>query len=522
MDLDSRLLESNEITEPGLQRRSIYTALLVYNRHIDSNTLYATSKSTFSNHYLQQPLTITNTTSSTHPNASSSAVQMDIDNIITVLTPAPAIAVFPLHFLIHNYEDNAAPQQLLLEGLQILRLNQNIAFQTLRTADDGEVTNQIKNDYLRDLENQLESYTQSIEEQRSLLHELQQLNNSISAVSTNPAPSKSESKEKDLTFPNDLSKFGEVGYRNAQEYIFTASNFLRLRRVNVDNPKTLASYLGMAIKNDKKRNEYTTNLFALEESADMTVDDVHKLGGRVYGTTAQTVATSKKLLEMRRRHDEIYHEFGSRTELQVKRTGTHDKTPAIISHLFSDASSLARTDLKLWLLVRDYKHCGLPFPDAEFTSLSDLTSAYQFLESPTRSESMDSSQSSSGYKNKSRSDNKRKSYSNRDRRDDSPSSAGSKRSSDNSAQKDNHKKARVQLVCTNCPHLSNHVTKDCKAPMCHTCRTRHSRYYCPKNNANATKPANNAIVALTPILISNEDGVTIYNDVMDLVNTLAS
>ncbi|KAF9367199.1 hypothetical protein BGX21_007685, partial [Mortierella sp. AD011] len=163
----------------------------------------------------------------------------------------------------------------------------------------------------------------------------------------------------------------------------------------------------MAILDDKKRNEYTTCLFTLEESGDMTVDDVHKLFLRVCGTTAQTVATSKELLEMRKRSDETYHEFGSRIELQVKRTGTHDKTPAIISHLFSDASPLARTDLKLWLLVRDlYKHIGQPFPEVKFISLSDLSSAYQFLESPTRSESTDSSQASSGHKNKSRSDNK--------------------------------------------------------------------------------------------------------------------
>jgi hypothetical protein len=139
----------------------------------------------------------------------------------------------------------------------------------------------------------------------------------------------------------------------------------------------------MAIKDDKKRNEYTTSLFALEKTTAMTVDDVHKLFLRVCGTTSQTVATSRELLEMRKRNDESYYEFGSRIELQVKRTGTDDKTPAIISHLFSDASPLARTDLKLWLLLRDvYKHCNLPFPDAKFTSLSDLTSAYQFFGKP--------------------------------------------------------------------------------------------------------------------------------------------
>ncbi|KAF9379037.1 hypothetical protein BGX21_002747 [Mortierella sp. AD011] len=209
------------------------------------------------------------------------------------------------------------------------------SLETLRTIDDHEVGEQANNDYLQDLE-----------EQRSLLHELQQLHNSFSAVSTNPTPSKPESKEKDLTFPKDLN--------------------------------------------------------------------------------------------------ETYHEFGSSIKLQIKRTGTHDKTPAIISHLFSDASPLARTDLKLWLLVRDlYKHIGLPFPGVKFITLSDLASAYQFLESPTRSESSDSSQASSSHKNRSRSDSKRKSYSGRNRRDASPSSAGPKGSSDHSAQKDNHKKARI-------------------------------------------------------------------------------
>ncbi|KAF9996253.1 hypothetical protein BGZ79_010007, partial [Entomortierella chlamydospora] len=212
---------------------------------------------------------------------------MEVDTFITVLAPAPAIIPLPVHFLIDNFEDDAAAQQLLQEGAQIMRANQNAILQirsrmmavrhspleTLRTVDDHEVTEQTKNEYLQDLEGKLQSYTHTIDEQRSLLHELQQLNNSFSAVSTNPTPSKPESKEKDLTFPKDLSKFGEVGYRNAQEYIFTATNSLRIRRINVDNPKTLASYLGMAIRDDKKRNEYTTCLFTLEESGDMTVDD---------------------------------------------------------------------------------------------------------------------------------------------------------------------------------------------------------------------------------------------------------
>ncbi|KAF9342815.1 hypothetical protein BGX26_006802, partial [Mortierella sp. AD094] len=260
---------------------------------------------------------------------------------------------------------------------------------------------------------------------------------STPVASANPSTSKPVSKEKDLTFPKDSSKFGEVGYRNAQEYIFTATNSLRLRRVNIDDPQSLASYLGMAtkeIKDDKKRNEYTASLFALEKTTVMTIDDVHKLFLRVCGMTSQTVATSRELLEMRKRQDESYYEFGSRIELQVKRTGTDDKTPAIISHLFSDASPLARTDLKLWLLLRDVH---------------------------TRSESTDSHQSSSGYKNKPRSDNlKQKSYSDHGKHDSSLSSTGSKRSPDSSAQKDNVKKPKFQLVCTNCPHLSNHVTKD--------------------------------------------------------------
>ncbi|KAF9172885.1 hypothetical protein BGX20_004638 [Mortierella sp. AD010] len=326
------------------------------------------------------------------------------------------------------------PSNNSYKGMRIMRPSLNAVLQiqsriiavrqssleTLRTIDDHEVGEQANNDYLQDLE-----------EQRSLLHELQQLHNSFSAVSTNPTPSKPESKEKDLTFPKDLSKFSDVCYRNA-------------RNTSSQQPILFGSNLGMAIKDDKKRNEHITCLFTLEESGDMTVDDVHKLFLRVCSMTAQTVVTSKELLEMRNRPDETYHEFGSSIKLQIKRTGTHDKTPAIISHLFSDASPLARTDLKLWLLVRDlYKHIGLPFPGVKFITLSDLASAYQFLESPTRSESSDSSQASSSHKNRSRSDSKRKSYSGRNRRDASPSSAGPKGSSDHSAQKDNHKKARI-------------------------------------------------------------------------------
>ncbi|KAF9088361.1 hypothetical protein BGX27_002702, partial [Mortierella sp. AM989] len=88
---------------------------------------------------------------------------------------------------------------------------------------------------------------------------------------------------------------------------------------------------------------------------------------------------------MRKRQGKSFHDFGSRIELQVKRTGIDNKTPAIISHLFSDASPLSRTDLKVWLLLKGiFKHLDIPFPEAKFTSLSDLMSAYQFLENATR------------------------------------------------------------------------------------------------------------------------------------------
>ncbi|KAF9367260.1 hypothetical protein BGX21_007637, partial [Mortierella sp. AD011] len=150
--------------------------------------------------------------------SASSASQMEVDSFFTVLVPAQAITPLPVHFLIDNFEDDVAAQQLLQEGAQIMRGNQSVILQirsrimavrhspleTLRTFDDNEVTEQTRDDYLQDLEDKLQSYTHTIDEQRSLLHELQQLHNSFSAVSTNATPSKPESKEKDLTFPKDL------------------------------------------------------------------------------------------------------------------------------------------------------------------------------------------------------------------------------------------------------------------------------------------------------------------------------
>ncbi|KAF9372856.1 hypothetical protein BGX21_004641, partial [Mortierella sp. AD011] len=389
-----------------------------------------------------------------------------------------------------------ANQNAILQIQSCMMVMHHSHLEIPRTVDDHKATKQIKNDYLRDIEGKLQSYARTIDELRSLLHELQQLHNSFSAVLTNPTLSKPESKEKDLIFPKDLSKFGEVSYRNAQAYILMAAISLQFRCINIDNPKTLASYPSMVIWDDKKRNEYAKRLFTLEESGDMTADDVHKLFLRVRGTMAQTVTTWKEILEMQKRPDETYHESGSHIELQVKCTRAHDKTPAIISHLFSDAPLLARTDLKLQLLVRDlYKHSSLPFPDAKLISLSDLMSANQFLESPTRFESMNLLQAPSGYKNKSRPDNKCKPHSGSDSCDDPPWPARFKGSPDHFAQKDKLKKAWIGIMCTNCSHLSNHVTKNCKAPMCNAFQARHSQSRCPSNNTNATKPMDNATVA---------------------------
>jgi hypothetical protein len=214
----------------------------------------------------------------------------------------------------------------------------------------------------------------------------------------------------------------------------------------------------MAIKDDNKRNEYTTHLFDLEATkSELSVKDIHALFLRVCGTSSQTTATSKELLEMRKRPEESHSDFGSRITLQVQCTGTDDKTPPNISHLFSVASPLARTDLKLWLLLKGlYDHLELPLLEARFTSLDDLSKAYQFLESPT-SESLDSSSSLSN-KNRSRSDNHRgrsNNNSNSRKRSASPSH-GFKKSKDASSGTTDSKRIKPQLKCDNCPTLHNH------------------------------------------------------------------
>ncbi|KAF8949957.1 hypothetical protein BGZ46_004827 [Entomortierella lignicola] len=63
---------------------------------------------------------------------------------------------------------------------------------------------------------------------------------------------------------------------------------------------------------------------------------------------------------------------------------------------------MSHTDLKLWLLIRHlYKQLKVPFTDVKFESLSLLADGYQFLESPSASESSDAmSSKSNSYKNK--------------------------------------------------------------------------------------------------------------------------
>ncbi|KAF8941765.1 hypothetical protein BGZ46_006969, partial [Entomortierella lignicola] len=133
-----------------------------------------------------------------------------------------------------------------------------------------------------------------------------------------------------------------------QDYLSTISAALELRKVAVDNCNNLAQYLGMTILDDKLRHEYTLEFLELQKDkakADevLTLDDVHQLFFQVCGTTSQAVASPKELLEMRKRHDESFHDFGRRINLQVKRANTNDKTPPIISHLYSVASPMCNT-----------------------------------------------------------------------------------------------------------------------------------------------------------------------------------
>ncbi|KAF9197778.1 hypothetical protein BGZ49_001640 [Haplosporangium sp. Z 27] len=133
-------------------------------------------------------------------------------------------------------------------------------------------------------------------------------------------------------FPR-ISKFGEVGHCNAQDYLSIISAALGLRKVAVDNCNDLTCYLGIAILDDKLRHEYTLEFLKLEKGKGeanevMTLEDVHQLFLQVCDTTSQAAASSKELLEMRKRHNETFHDFGH----LAKHTNTGNKTPPIISH----------------------------------------------------------------------------------------------------------------------------------------------------------------------------------------------
>ncbi|KAF8958115.1 hypothetical protein BGZ46_002040 [Entomortierella lignicola] len=193
-----------------------------------------------------------------------------------------------------------------------------LALDRLCSFDNQLVTEYHRTDYLREGNKLLASHCKYVDDQGTLLRDLLQR-------FTPPVPV--------IHAGAEISKFGEVGHRNAQDYVSIISAALVLRKVAVDNCNDLTCYLGIAILDDKLRHEYTLEFLKLEKGKGeanevMTLEDVHQLFLQVCDTTSQAAASSKELLEMRKRHDETFHDFGH----LVKHTNTDNKTSPIISH----------------------------------------------------------------------------------------------------------------------------------------------------------------------------------------------
>ncbi|KAK3821794.1 MAG: hypothetical protein J3Q66DRAFT_367464 [Benniella sp.] len=234
---------------------------------------------------------------------------------------------------------------------------------------DEPPTNQQLRAYTTDARTQLRAVETVIGNQE---HSLQLINNMIQrhtpTLPANDADTQKDDNKPFVKVPDNVTKFGRSGLRNANEYLTTFITQIEAssRHFDPTDGVTLGRYLSQVIEDVNLRQSFSQDFNATTRARHperLTVEEIKAIFLKHCGKVSDYIETSKRLLGITPKPGELFTDYGKRTELEWQRSGTKDDCPAIVSHLEGTVPPTACTIMRLWYLVHNlYTVTGHPKP----------------------------------------------------------------------------------------------------------------------------------------------------------------
>ncbi|KAF9925280.1 hypothetical protein BGZ65_007853, partial [Modicella reniformis] len=191
--------------------------------------------------------------------------------------------------------------------------------------------------------------------------------------STIPHVNEADTQQKDdnkpfVKVPDNVTKFGKSGFRNANEYLTTFMTQIEASSKNFDptDGVTIGRYLSQVIEDVNLRQSFAQEFNTATRSKKpdrLTVEETKRIFLKHCGKVSDYIETSKRLLGITPKPGELFTDYGKRTELEWQRSGTKDDCPAIISHLEGTVPPAACTIMRLWHMINHlYTLTGHPKP----------------------------------------------------------------------------------------------------------------------------------------------------------------
>ncbi|KAG0197511.1 hypothetical protein BGX31_004854, partial [Mortierella sp. GBA43] len=156
--------------------------------------------------------------------------------------------------------------------------------------------------------------------------------------------------------PESVTRFGKSGTKNAIEFLRTFAEQIEATATNFDpnDGVTLGRYLSQVIEDVNQKNAFTHEfVLAIRNAGNrrLTSDETNAIFLKHCAKTSDHFETSRRLLTLTPKSKELFTEYGKRAAQEMRRSGTSDHCPAIVSYLDSSIPPAACTDMRLQYLI---------------------------------------------------------------------------------------------------------------------------------------------------------------------------